>query len=81
VSDRTYAAEVESTDFPRMGLPDDPHLEMRIAADPDDDPTPPSSAALFPEVATWTYNQLVIAIELADRREPLLRAALAIHPQ
>jgi hypothetical protein len=35
-----------------------------------DDPLRPSSAALFPEVVTWTDEQLVIAIELADRREP-----------
>ena len=34
----------------------------------DDDPPP--SAALFPEVVTWTDEQLIIAIELADRREP-----------
>ena len=34
----------------------------------DDDPPP--SAALFPEVVTWTDQQLIIAIELADRREP-----------
>ena len=31
---------------------------------------PPPSAALFPEVVTWTDEQLIIAIELADRREP-----------
>jgi hypothetical protein len=34
-----------------------------------DDPLPPNSAALFPEVVTWTDEQLIIAIELADRRE------------
>jgi hypothetical protein len=74
VSDRTYSRDVESTGFPHAGLPDDPNLEMRIAAaDSDDDPTPPSSAALFPEIVTWTDDQLVIAIELADRREPALR--------
>jgi hypothetical protein len=74
VSDRTYARDVESTGFPRTGLPDDPNLDMRMAAaDPDDDPTPPSSAALFPEIVTWTDDQLVVAIELADRREPALR--------
>ena len=28
---------------------------------------------LFPEVPTWTDEQLVVAIELADRREPALR--------
>jgi hypothetical protein len=31
---------------------------------------PPPSVALFPEVVTWTDEQLIIAIELADRREP-----------
>jgi hypothetical protein len=36
----------------------------------DDDPAPPSGSALFPEIPTWTDEQLVIAIELADRREP-----------
>jgi hypothetical protein len=78
VSDRTYARDVESTGFPHAGLPDDPNLEMRIAAaDPEDDPTPPSSAALFPEIVTWTDDQLVIAIELADRREPALRLGAA----
>ena len=35
-----------------------------------DGPPPPNSAALFPEVVTWTDEQLIIAIELADRREP-----------
>jgi hypothetical protein len=35
-----------------------------------DDPLPPNSAALFPEVVTWTDEQLIIAIELADLREP-----------
>ena len=39
----------------------------------DDNPLPPSSEALFPEIATWTDDQLVVAIELADRREPALR--------
>jgi hypothetical protein len=38
----------------------------------DDDPTPPGGSALFPEIPTWTDEQLVIAIELADRREPRL---------
>ena len=35
-----------------------------------DDPLPPTPAALFPEVVTWTDEQLIITIELADRREP-----------
>ena len=39
----------------------------RCVRDNDD---PPPSAALFPEVVTWTDEQLIIAIELADRREP-----------
>ena len=30
----------------------------------------PGGSALFPEIPTWTDEQLVIAIELADRREP-----------
>ena len=34
------------------------------------DPQPPTAGALFPEVVTWTDEQLIIAIELADRREP-----------
>jgi hypothetical protein len=37
-----------------------------------DDPLPPNSGALFPEVVTWTDEQLIIAIELADHREPVL---------
>ena len=36
-------------------------------------PAPPTGGALSPEVATWTDEQLVVAIELADRREPALR--------
>ena len=35
----------------------------------DDDP-PPTGSALFPEIPTWSDEQLVVAIELADRREP-----------
>ena len=74
MSDRTYARDVGSTGFPRTGLPDDPNLEMRIAAPrPSDDPEPPSSAALFPEIVTWKDDQLLVSIELADRREPALR--------
>jgi hypothetical protein len=74
VSDRTYAPDAESTaGFLRAALPADPNLEMRLARRADDggdDPLPPNSAALFPEVVTWTDEQLIIAIELADRREP-----------
>ena len=74
MSDRTYAPDAESTaGFPRAALPDDPNEEMRLAhraEDGSDDPLPPNSAALFPEVVTWTDEQLIIAIELADRREP-----------
>ena len=44
-----------------MELADGPH---------DDGPTSPGGAALFPEVPTWSDEQLVVAIELADRREP-----------
>jgi hypothetical protein len=39
------------------------------------DPQPPSGGALFPEVVTWADEQLITAIELADRREPALRLA------
>ena len=73
MSDRTYAPDSESTaGFPRAALPDDPNEEMRLARTDDsgDEPLPPNSAALFPEVVTWTDEQLIIAIELADRREP-----------
>ena len=72
MSDRTYAPDAESTSgFPRAGLPDHPNEEMRLACTDDggNDPLPPS-AALFPEVVTWTDEQLIIAIEVADRREP-----------
>ena len=71
--DRTYAPDAESTDYPHTnGLHDDPHLEMELARPtaPDEDPDPPCGAALFPEVGTWTDEQLVVAIELADLREP-----------
>src|SRR5688500_18711943 len=92
-------------DFPHAsGLPDDPHLEMELAAqgagpdwldvmyvgchaailvspdgeavcpqcrrDGGEEPDPPCGAAPFPEVVTWTDEQLVVAIELADLREP-----------
>jgi hypothetical protein len=72
VSDRTYAPDSESTaGFPRAALPDDPNEEMRLARpDGGDDPLPPNSAAMFPEIFTWTDEQLILAIELADRREP-----------
>ena len=110
VPDRTYAPDAESTDYPHArGLPDDPNLEMELAAgrlppsplpgdwhdavcrgcgdaifvrpgdvplctrcerQGDDDPEPPSGSALFPEIPTWTDEQLVVAIELADLREP-----------
>ena len=71
--DRTYTPDAESTDYPHArGLPDHPHLEMELArpAMPEDEPDPPAGAALFPEVVTWTDEQLVVAIELADLREP-----------
>jgi hypothetical protein len=70
VHDRTYAPDVESTGFARAGLPDDPNLEMEAAGLPDGDGPTSGGAALFPEIPTWTDEQLVIAIELADRREP-----------
>ena len=93
MSDRTYAPDVESTDFARTGLPDDPNLEMEWADVRCQGcgvailvrqggeqlcmrcrrPEPPTGAALFPEIPTWSDDQLVIAIELADRREPALR--------
>ena len=71
--DRTDAPDAASTDYPQAsGLPDDPNLEMELArsASTDDEPDPPCGAALFPEVVTWTDEQLVVAIELADLREP-----------
>src|SRR4051794_35257333 len=53
--------------FPRAALPDDPNAETRLARpDGGDDPLPPDSAALFPEIPTWTDEQLIIAVELAD---------------
>jgi hypothetical protein len=80
VSDRTYERDVASTSFPRTGLPDDPNLEMQVASSSlpndsgsDHDPHSPGGAALYPEVVTWTDDQLVTAIELADRHEPALR--------
>ena len=106
--DRTHAPDAASTDYPHTrGLPDDPNLEMELAAErrraavlPDwldavclgchaavlvrpggealcpqcrrgrDDELDPSGGALFPEVPTWTDEQLVVAIELADRPRP-----------
>ena len=44
---------------------------MEVARhEPDDDGPASGGAALFPEISTWSDEQLVIAIELADRREP-----------
>ena len=77
--DRTDTPDFESTEFPHTrGLPDDPHLEMELARSraavfdggDGDKPDPPAGAALFPEIPTWTDEQLVVAIELADLREP-----------
>jgi hypothetical protein len=71
VHDRTYAPDVESTGFARAGLPDDPHLERELASQrPEDDGPASGGSALFPEIPTWSDEQLVVAIELADRREP-----------
>ncbi len=77
--DRTDAPDAESTaELPHAsGLPDDPNLEMELARcrtpwdeGGGDEPDPPTGAALFPEIPTWTDEQLVVAIELADLREP-----------
>ena len=77
--DRTDAPDFESTEFPHTrGLPDAPHLEMELARSctpgcndgGGDEPDPPAGSALFPEIPTWTDEQLVVAIELADLREP-----------
>ena len=74
--DRTYAPELASTEYPHTrGLPDDPHLEMELARlrstdGGGDEPDRPIGAALFPQVLTWSDEQLVVAIELADLREP-----------
>jgi hypothetical protein len=63
--------DIESTGFADAGLPDDPNLEMVLAPSlPEDDGPTSGGAALFPEIPRWTDDQLVIAIELADRREP-----------
>ena len=71
VHDRTYAPDVESTGFARAGPPDDPNLEMELAPEPPHDDGPTSGgSALFPEIPTWSDEQFVVAIELADRREP-----------
>ena len=74
MSDRTYAPDVESTSFPPAG-PHEPSLELSLAVPQldDDDPRPPCGAALFPEIPTWSDDQLIVAIELADRREPQLK--------
>jgi hypothetical protein len=42
------------------------------AEDPDRTP-PRTPGAVFPEVPTWSDEQLITAIELADRREPALK--------
>jgi hypothetical protein len=62
---------VESTCFARSGLSDDPNLEMELAPKPPhyDGPTS-GGGALFPEIPTWSDEQLVVPIELADRRAP-----------
>jgi hypothetical protein len=74
VNDRTYASDVESTGFAHAGLLDDANLEMELAQKlPDDDGPKSGCAALCPKIPTWTDEQLVIAIELADRREPGLK--------
>ena len=77
--DRTYTPDVESTGFAPAGLPDDPNLDMEAASQPPHDDGPTSGgSALFPEIPTWSDEQLVIAIELADRREPGLNLLHAV---
>ena len=82
--DRTDEPDATSTDFPHArGLPDDPNLEMELAkpAMVDEDPDPPCGADPFPEVVTWSDEQLVVAIELADLREPGLNLhACGVYP-
>ena len=68
--DRTYSPDVESTGFAPAGPPDDPNVEMANARAPHDDGPTSGGAALFPEIPTWSDEQLIVAIELADRREP-----------
>ena len=72
MSDRTYAPDIESKSFPPAG-PDEPSLELLLALPrPDDDPRPPCGAALFPEIPTWTDDQLIVAIELAGAADGVL---------
>ena len=82
MSDRTYCPDAESTPAGCHGLPDDPNLEMELAPPPPHDDGPSSGgSALFPEVPTWSDEHLIIAIELADRREPGLNLhAVGILP-
>lgn len=42
----------------------------RLAADDDGPDDAPHGGAMFPEIPTWNDQQLIVAIELADAREP-----------
>lgn len=42
---------------------------VRSTEDDGPDDAPPAGA-MFPEVATWSDQQLIVAVELADAREP-----------
>lgn len=47
------------------------HMRMTYdAGGQGDDPEPPTSGAMFPEVVTWSDEQLVTAIDLCERRDP-----------
>lgn len=37
---------------------------------PDGDDTPPPAAPAFPHIPTWSDDYLIMAVTLADRREP-----------
>src|SRR4051794_12338411 len=41
-----------------------------LADDGGDDRTPPPSSAAFPEILTWADDALVLAIGMADERDP-----------
>lgn len=72
-------AEMDAT-FGYGEVPTDEQIErmaeahrMRLTYDAGgqgDEPEPPASGALFPEVSTWSDDQLVIAIDLCERRDP-----------
>lgn len=73
--DRMFAAEQARRQMPT--LPTDANgngVWFGNVTTSDDDDTPPPGSPAFPEVITWSDEELIVAIGIADRRELNLHA-------